>query len=202
MKYLKYLILFVMGFIMAYLICQNKGKKTEHQESKIILSQIKNISKLVVTKSYFSEVFSFTDSQKYLYDLLSFDKKAILLVNANIEVGYNLSSLNVQVDSVAKQIIINKIPTEEITVIPSIKYFDLQQSNFNSFSKEELNTLNTRAIEKIKKSPKIEDLKKKSKQQLFKELSKLFILSKTFGWKVVNNTPFSIEESFSKEFKN
>lgn len=201
MKFLKYITVFILGILITYLVCNNsRNKVTEQQNTKIILTSVKNLSKLVVTRGEFSEIFSFSNSQKYFYDFLSFDKKAILLVDAKIEVGYDLSKLSIQIDSIGKQIIIHKIPKEEISIIPSIKYFDLQQSKFNSFSKEELNKLNAKAISNIKKTAKISDLKKQSKQQLFKELSKIYILSKTLEWKVVDNTPSSILKTLSKEF--
>lgn len=201
MKYVNYFIAFILGGLTTYFVCTNyQNKTTEQQSAKLILNSVKSLSKLVVTKGEFSEVFSFSNSQKYFYDFLSFNKKAILLVNAKIEVGYDLSKLNIQVDSIGKQIIINKIPSEEISIIPSVKYFDLQQSTFNSFSKKELNKLNAKAISNIKKTAKISHLKEQSRQQLVKELSKIYVLSKTFGWKVIDNTRSSVFKTISKEF--
>ena len=99
-----------------------------------------------------------------------------------------MSKLEIQVDSVDKQIIINKIPKEEIVISPDIKYFDLQQSQFNTFNKEELNKLNRKAIEKIQTTITVSKLEKEAKLRLFEELSKIYQLSKIYNWKVVNNT--------------
>ena len=43
------------------------------------------------------------------------------------------------------KIIINKIPAQEVVISPDVKYFDLRQSQFNVFSKEDLNKIRTRA---------------------------------------------------------
>ena len=51
----------------------------------------------------FSEVSNYINSKKYFYDYLSFDKKAIVTVNATVEVGYNLAQLEIQIDSIAKK---------------------------------------------------------------------------------------------------
>ena len=99
-----------------------------------------------------------------------------------------MSKLEIQVDSIGKQIIINKIPKEEIVISPDIKYFDLQQSQFNTFNKEELNKLNRKAIEKIQTTITVSKLEKEAKLRLFEELSKIYQLSKIYNWKVVNNT--------------
>ena len=114
--------------------------------------------------------------------------KRQLSINAKVEVGYDLSKLEIQIDSVGKQIIINKIPKEEVLISPDIKYFDIQQSRFNTFSRSELNMLNDRAIEKIKATITVSDLQKDAKKRLFEELSKIYQLSKIYNWKVVDNT--------------
>ena len=148
----------------------------------------------MVSEGNFSEMYSFTDSKKYFYDYFSFDKKALLSVKAKVEVGYDLSKLELQVDGETKQIIINKIPQEEISVIPDVKYFDLQESQFNSFSKDELNELNKKAVDNIKGSIMYTELQQKAKQRLFEELSKVYQLSKVYDWKVVDNTESNLLE--------
>ncbi|CAL2094473.1 conserved protein of unknown function [Tenacibaculum sp. 190524A02b] len=188
MRVIKYTAVFILGFLIAKLWYDVKEPDYKKEEVKVFLNGIQNLSKLVVSEGNFSEVYSFSDSKKYLYNYLSFDKKAILSVNAKVEVGYDLSKLDIQIDSIGKQIIINKIPKEELTITPDIKYFDLQQSKFNSFSKEELNKLNDKAIEKIKSTITVSDLQKDAKNRLFEELSKIYQLSKIYNWKVVNNT--------------
>ena len=142
----------------------------------------------MVSSGNFSEVYNFKDSKKYFYDYVSFDKQAIVTVNAKVEVGYNLSQLDIQIDSLAKKIYINKIPKEEITIAPDVKYFDLQQSQFNSFSKEDLNKINQKSIEKIKQTVALTDLKKEAKTRFFEEISKIYQLSAIYGWEVVDNT--------------
>jgi hypothetical protein len=92
--------------------------------------------------SYFFEVYNYSDSKKYFYYYVYSGKKAILTLNAIVEVGYDLSKLDIQINSLQKKIYINKRPDEEITISPDIKYFDLQQSQFNVFSKEDLNKIN------------------------------------------------------------
>lgn len=188
MKYLKYIAIFFFGFLVAKLIYDQKHDKIQHEEIQIISNGVKNLSKLVVSEGNFAEIYSFSDSKKYFYDYIQFQKKAILSVNAKVEVGYDLSKLDIQIDSVAKEIIINKIPKEEVVISPNIKYFDLQESQFNSFSSDELNKLNQKAIQKIKETAKITSLEKDAKTRLFIELSKIYQLSKIYGWKVVDNT--------------
>jgi len=188
MRFLKYLAVFLLGFLIAKLWYDKKEKKYQSEEIKVILEGVNNLSKLVVSEGNYSEICNFSDTKKYLFDYVQFQKQAILSVNAKVEVGYDLSQLEIQVDSIGKQIIINKIPKEEVNISPDIKYFDLKQSQFNSFSKDEFNKLNTKAIEKIKETVELANQKKEAKTRLFEELSKIYQLSKIYGWKVVDNT--------------
>jgi len=200
-SFLKYLVVFLVGFLIAKFWYDKKEKDYKKEEIKVVVSSIKNLSKLVVSKGTYSEVYNYTDSKKYFYDYLSFDKKAIITVNANVEVGYDLSKLEIQIDSLSKKIIIDKIPVQEVIISPNIKYFDLQQSQFNVFSKEELNKINQKSIDKIKQTIEVTDLKKKSKTRLFEELSKIYQLSVIYNWQVVDNTNTTLFSDFKKNFK-
>ncbi|PQJ21582.1 DUF4230 domain-containing protein [Tenacibaculum sp. SG-28] len=192
-RFLKYVAIFVFGFLLAKYWNVEREATHEKEEVEVFLNGVKNLSKLVVSQGTFSEMYSFSDTKKYLYDYISFEKKAILAVTAKVEVGYDLSKLDIQVDSLAKQIRIESIPEEEIQITPDITYFDLQQSSFNSFSKEELNTLNAKAVAKIENTTMVAKLKEDAKNRLFEELSKLYQLSKIYRWEVVNATGAKID---------
>ena len=197
-SFLKYLAVFLFGFFIAKFWYDKKERNHKQEEIQVVVTSIKNLSKLVVSKGTFSEVYNYSDSKKYFYDYLSFDKKAIVTVNATVEVGYDLSKLEIQIDSVGKKIYINKIPKEEVVISPDIKYFDLQQSQFNTFSKYDLNKINKTSIEKIKETIEVADLKEKAKIRLLEELSKIYQLSAVYNWQVIDNT----NSGFLSNFKN
>jgi hypothetical protein len=187
-RFVKYFAVFLLGFLIAKFWYDRQEPKYQTEEVKVMVNEIKNLSKLVVSQGNYSEMYSFSDTRKYFFDYLQFQKKAIVSVNAKVEVGYDLSKLDIQIDSLNKEIVINKIPKEEVIISPDVKYFDLKQSQFNTFSKEELNTVNAKAIERIKETIELTDQKKEAKTRLFEELSKIYQLSKIYNWKVVDNT--------------
>ena len=187
-RFVKYLAVFLLGFLIAKFWYDRQEPTYQTEEVKVMVNEIKNLSKLVVSQGNYSEMYSFSDTRKYFFDYLQFQKKAIVSVNAKVEVGYDLSKLDIQIDSLQREIIINKIPEEEVIISPDVKYFDLKQSQFNTFSKEELNTVNAKAIERIKETIELTNQKKEAKIRLFEELSKIYQLSKIYNWKVVDNT--------------
>ena len=198
MRVLKYIAVFLLGFFIAKYGYYKKEKNYKKEEVQVVVNSVKNLSKLVVSEGTFSEVYNYSDSKKYFYDYLSFDKKAMVIVNAKVEVGYDLSQLEIQIDSIGRKIIIQKIPSQEIVISPFVKYFDLQQSQFNSFSKEELNKKNEKSIEKIRETIEVTTLKGEAKTRLFEELSKIYQLSSVYGWQVEDNTNLD----FLKNLKN
>lgn len=199
MKISRYILIFLLGFFIARFWYKKDVNNYQKEETQLFLSTVQNLSKLVVSRATFSEVYSYQDSKKYFYDVLTFDKKAMVTVNATIEVGYDLSKLEIQIDSTAKKIYINKIPKEEVSINPEVKYFDLQQSQFNAFSKEDLNAINKKSIEKVKNSTDIKKVKEEAQVRLFEEISKIYQLSSVFNWEVVDNTKtISLDEIRSK----
>jgi hypothetical protein len=197
MRYIKYLVVFLLGFLIAKFWYEAKEETNQKEQIQVVVNGIKNQSKLVISKGVFSEIYNYQDSKKYFFESISFDKKAIIAVNATVEVGYDLSKLEIQIDSIGKKIIINKIPAPEINISPDIKYFDLQQSNFNTFSKDDLNRINKKSIEKIKQGVEFTNLKREATTRLFEELSKIYQLSSVFNWEVVNNTGIQIPSNIS-----
>jgi hypothetical protein len=188
MKISRYILVFLIGFFIAKFWYQKDEKHQTQEDITIVVNSIKNLSKLVVSSSNFSEVYNFKDSKKYFYDYVTFDKQAIVTVKAKVEVGYDLSKLEIQIDSLGKKIYINKIPNEEVTIAPDVKYFDIQQSQFNTFSKEDLNKINQKSIDKIKQTVALTNLKKEAKMRFFEEISKIYQLSAIYGWEVVDNS--------------
>ena len=194
-KYVGYAIVCLIGFFIAKNIYKSEIKAT-NEDIQIVMQSIKNISKLVVTEGTFSEVYSYKDAKKYFYDTFEFNKSAIVTVNAKVQVMFDLEKMIFEIDSVNKKILIKYIPKEEIIITPEVKYFDLQQSTFNSFSKEELNSINKKSIEKIKQTAEVSELKQNAKKRLIIELSKIYQLSAILGWEVVDKTEEQLLDNY------
>ncbi len=175
----------------AYFSFEKDSNTSEH--SQIIQNEIKNLSKLIVVEGSYANVYSYKDVDQYLGDWLSFEKKVLVVVNAKAQVTYDMKQLEVELDSVTKTIFLNKIPPPEVQIIPDIQYYDIQQSTFNQFSSEEMNSVKKKAIKEIENMTELSDLKKQANERLEIELHNIFILSKSLGWQVKNNTNRSFE---------
>ena len=86
-------LIYVVGFILfCYLIYQFFFKKSESStieyDTNLIQVQIKNVGKLVVTEGHFAEVLTYKDKKETYIPGLSFDKKALVVINATVTVGF------------------------------------------------------------------------------------------------------------------
>jgi hypothetical protein len=172
--------------MLAFHYCEFKKKDTsEIEETALIQEQIRNVGKLVVTEGHYSEVLTFKDQQKYF--LIPFEKKALVIVNADVTVSYDLSKIEYDIDEATKTITIKNIPKEEIKISPDLKFYDVQQSTFNEFSSEDYNKINKQVKESLRKKIEKSTLKSNAQNRLISELSKILILTNTMGWKLQYN---------------
>jgi len=180
---------FVVAFGIKYFIDKSTIRKTELESSDLILTQIKNVVKLVVTEGHFAEVITYKDDKKYYLDLLTATKKAIVEVNAHVQVSYDLSTVEHHIDNTTKTVVITKIPKAEININPTIKYHDLQADFFNQFIPDDHNLIREKVKKQLEEKVKKSTLVTNSQDRLISELQKLYILTNSLGWTLkYNNT--------------
>lgn len=183
------------GVLLTYFIMKQFQTENSTNESHVIAYEIQKLNKLIVAEQMFSDVYSHKSSRSLpgLSDYFSFDKKVILLVNAKVQAIYDMKKLEVEVDSVNKVIHINKVPPVEIQVYPDVQFYDLEQSRFNSFEKDELNAIKDRAIKHIEKTIDKPKLEREAHAQLIENLGEIYRVAKVYNWKIEDNTPFAKE---------
>lgn len=180
---LLYLIVFVvLGVIVYKYFTSEKATATTEYNTELIQQQIKNVGKLVVTEGHFSQVMTYKDQQKYLMDLISFEKKALIIINADVTVAYDLRQMQYDVDEKNKTITIVSIPKEEIKISPDIQFYDVEQSKLNPFTGDDYNKINKKVKADLAKKIEKSSLKSNAQNRLVSELAKVLILTNSMGW--------------------
>jgi len=178
------LVLVILGVVFGLRYFESKQEQRDQLEesTSLIQKQIKNVGKLVVTEGSFSQVYSFKDSKRFYLDVFSARKKALIVVNAEVTIAYDLSKLKTEVNPQTKTVTITYIPDEEISINPNIQYYDVTQDYLNQFDAADYNKIQKRIekslMEKIEKS----SLKSNAKNRLVSELQKIYILTNSMGW--------------------
>ena len=157
------------------------------ENSALIQEQIKNVGKLIVTEGHFSEVFTYKNSKDLFGDLLSAKKKALVVVNAEVTIAYDLSQIEYEVDNENKTLTILSIPKEEIKISPDLEYYDVQADYLNPFEAQDYNHIKNTVKASLLKKIEASDLKTNAKNRLISELSKFYILTNSLGWTLKYN---------------
>jgi hypothetical protein len=199
----KYILLFVVViFIFLFFFFRNKSNQELDYQSSLIETQLKNVSKLVVSEGNYSQVMTFKDQQKYMMDMISFEKKAMMVVNAKVTVAFDLKKMVYKIDKENKTIEIVSIPEEEINISPDIKFYDVEQSAFNPFTGEDYNKISAKVKQDLKNKIDSSPQKANAENRLISELSNIFFLSKDLGWNLTYKGEKINEENQLTKFKN
>ncbi len=175
--------------LFSFKYCEDKkSDKIEVQESSVLIQQqIKNVGKLVVTEGHFSEVFNYKNSKEILGDYFTSEKKALVVVNAEVTVAYDLSKIEYSIDEDTKTLHITNIPEEEIKINPDIEYYDVQSDFLNPFEAQDYNKIKESVRESLMRKVKNSSLKANAENRLLSELSKFYILTNSLGWTLEYN---------------
>jgi lipopolysaccharide export LptBFGC system permease protein LptF len=176
----------IIVIILLFKFCEFKKNDDSslNYNTNLIQQQIVNVGKLVVTEGHFAEVVTYKSQDKYLMNIVSFDKKAIIIVNADVTVAYDLRQMKYDIDEKNKTITIVNIPKEEIKISPDIKFYDVEQSQMNPFTGDDYNKINKSVRANLAKKIEKSSLKSNAKNRLISELSKMLILTNSMGWKL------------------
>lgn len=194
----------IVGIFLLFKFCDFKKNDDEDisYNTNLIQQQIVNVGKLVVTEGHFSEVITYKNQQKYLLDMLSFEKKALVIVNADVTVAYDLHKMKYDIDEKNKTITIISIPKEEIKISPDIQFYNVEQSKLNPFTGDDYNKINKSVKANLAKKIAKSLLKTNAQNRLISELSKILILTNTMGWKLqYEGKVIESEKDFGQQIK-
>ncbi len=174
---------FVAGLAVAVrMFTPEKAVVTE--DSKVLLEKVQKVCKLVTVEGTFSDIYSYKDYQ--YYDMSFFQKKALIVVNAKVLVGIDLSKAKFTADHTAKTLTVSNIPAAEIMAIdPDMRYYDISEGTFNRFTAEELTKLLTNAKAQIKTKAEKSQLMVSANTQENVIFDMIEMLCKDMGWTVV-----------------
>lgn len=195
---------FLKGFIVGLLVMgilfliykKFKSKKSDVEiEATTIMKSVESISKLMVLEGHFTETYTYKENTKIFFDLIPQEKRAIVILDAKVLIGYDLKKMVIFIDKENKRVVIEKLPEEEVNIIPDLKFYDVQASTFTSFNKDDINKVQADAKHKIEQQIENSSLKIQARQRLIENLGSVINISKAIGWTVEDKTN-SIEKDF------
>ena len=171
----------LIGSLATFFIMRKSSDSNVLPDGELIHEQMKNVSKLVVNEAKISQIFNYKDQKSFL-NVFTFDKKALVVVNADVQIQYDLSKLEYVVDQTTKTVRITHIPKEEIKINPDIKIYDVEESRFNSFEGNDYNKIQEKVKAQFQEQVLKSNIQSNAKNRLVSELGKFLVVTKSLGW--------------------
>lgn len=179
----------ILGAIIMYWLFSFFRKKqskelTTHQ-STVLLEKIKSVCKLISVEGDFAEIYKYENTKERFLSLVSSKKKALIVIKAKAQIGYDLKKILMHADDGKKKIILTNFPEPEVlSIAPEMEFYDVKNGLFNTFTPDDLTTLNQEAkkhiLEKIPDSGLMETARKEALQTVLL-IEKIV---ETIGWKL------------------
>ena len=176
----------ILGAILMYwsytFFRKKRRKELIQHQSTVILERIKSVCKLVSVEGDFAEIYKYENTKE---GFISSKKKALVVINAKAQVGYDLKKLVLRADTEKKRILLDRFPEPEILSIePDIQFYDIKNGLFNSFSSEDLTDLNAKAKEQIRAKIPESGLIDTAKKEALQAVLLVEKIVETIGWKL------------------
>ena len=176
--------LIALASVLIYKSCADSQseKGVLREQSALIQRQLQQVSKLIVTEGHFAEVYNYADSRELFGSLLTADKKALVVVNAEVRIAYDLEQLAFTIDSTNRTVVLQQIPQPEVIIDPDFEYYDISADYFNPFGAEDYNTIKRRVNQSLHEKIEASGLLLNAETRLITELHQLLILTQSMGW--------------------
>ncbi len=174
------------GAVITMFYLKYKNTQQLNNQSAVLLKQIKQVFKLVTVEGEFSEIFTHRNGKNIFFNLLQLEKKVILIVKAKVMVGFDLSKINIKVDSSGKKIVLSQFPRPQIISIDTdLEYYDIQKGITNKLSEKDLTDISKRAKDFIREKVDESDLYIIAEKQVNDTIEFIGQLASSVGWQMI-----------------
>ncbi len=183
------LVAFLAGIFVHYTM-DNKTTVSSSSDINILYEEVKSVCKLIAVEATYSERFDSLNEKSVpiLYPLpykYKLSKEATIFVSGKLMVGYDMSKMEIKMDSETKTVRLSNLPTPEILAVDhDVTYEHIDESWFNSFSEKDYTALNKSAKEAIKKRGVGDNILKKAEEEGNQMVDIIKLLAKNAGWTV------------------
>lgn len=179
----------VLGAIATYWVYsffkKKQSKEVTLHQSTVLLEKIRSVSKLVSVEGEFAEIYKYENTKERFLSLVSSKKKALIVINAKAQIGYDLKKVQIDSDVDNKRIILTNFPQPEVLSIePELEFYDIKNGMFNSFSPDDLTTLNTEAKNHIRDKIPESGLMETARKEALQAVLLIESIVATIGWKL------------------
>ena len=177
------------GAIISYYIFKKftsvKRKNLTEKQSVVLLDKIKKVSKLITVEGEFAEIYHHENTKEKFLGLVTSKKKAIILINAKVHIGFDFRKIKMHTDTKKKVLVLSEFPQPEVfSIEPNLRFYDIQNGLLNKFSSEDLTEVNKEAKEHILQKIPESNLMQTANKEALEAVTLMQNLVETIGWKL------------------
>jgi len=173
----------VVGIVLYFSRSFLRKNKTKEQ-SIVLLEKIRNVSKLITVESDFSEIMHYSDAKSVLLNLLSSHKKAIVLANSKVMIGFDMKKMRLDADVERKLVSITHFPAPQVLSIETdVEYYDVSNGLFNKFAASDLTELHKKVKANIEEKIPKSGVLITAQDKALETVKMIEQIVNTFGWK-------------------
>lgn len=179
----------ILGGISMYwlfsLFRKKQSKEITTHQSTVLLEKIRSVCKLISVEGDFAEVYKYENTRERFMSLLSSKKKALIVIKAKAQIGYDLNKILMHADTGKRKIILSNFPEPEVLSIePDLEFYDIKNGLFNTFTPDDLTSLNTEAKKHIREKIPESGLMETAKKEALQSVMLIEKIVETIGWKL------------------
>lgn len=179
----------VLGAIIMYWVYaffnRKKSKELTKYQSTVLLEKTKSVCKLITVEGDFAEIYKYENTREHFMSLFSSKKKALIVINAKAQIGYDLNKIVMHADEAQKKIVLTNFPKPEIlSIVPELEFYDIKNGLFNTFKPDDLTSLNQEAKEHIREKIPQSGLMDTASREAMEAVLLIEKIVETIGWKL------------------
>lgn len=175
----------ILMFWMYAVFNKKKRKELTKHQSTVLLEKIKSVCKLITVEGDFAEIYKYENTRERFLSLVSSKKRALIVINAKAQIGYDLKKIRMHADTGEKKIILTNFPSPEILSIePDLEFYDIRNGLFNTFKPDDLTALNQEAKEHIREKIPESGLMDTAGREALEMVLLIEKIVETIGWKL------------------
>jgi hypothetical protein len=162
------------------------------------LDKIKKVCKFITVEGDFAEIYHYEDVKERFLKLISSKKKALVVINAKAQVGYDLSKIQLDANTVNKQIVLRYFPQPEVLSIETnLNYYDKTDGYFNKFEANDLTGLHNEAKAHIQVKIPQSGLIQAAQKEALETILLIETIVETIGW-TLDYSALKLEDNSTK----
>lgn len=155
----------VIIFFIWKLVTAAKNKEVK-ESSHTIVESIRKVFKVVCAEGHFNELYNFEETKK-IFGFIPSTKRALVIIEAKVLVGYDFDKCVWQTDEVNQRIKLVSFPQPQILSIESdYKYYNFDEHIFNMLGREDLTRIQTNGKKQVEMAALKSDLPKIAAEQM------------------------------------